>query len=101
MFLELAWAEEARSHLPVVKWMTILSPRRLDMSVRSMATPNEAGNGEVQMKQMPPTLRWVRRWFLLMSSVAEELSRFLWFPPRMFQSVKKLPGEKIQTFPEL
>lgn len=36
-----------------------------------------------------------------MSPIAEGPSRFLWFPPRMLQSVKKLPGEKIQTFPEL
>lgn len=57
VFLEWVWAEEAQSHLPVVKWMTIHSPQRLVMSVRSMATPNGAGNGEAQTKQMPPTSR--------------------------------------------
>ena len=101
VFLEWAWAEETQSHLPAVKWMTTHSPQRLVMSVRSTATPNAAGSGEAQMKQMPPTLRWVRRWFLLMPPIAERPSRFLWFPPRMLQSVIKLPGEKIQTFPEL
>ena len=57
VFLEWAWAEEAQSHLPVGKWMTIPSPQRRVMSVRSTATPNGAGSGEAQMKQMPPTLR--------------------------------------------
>lgn len=60
MSLEWAWAEEAQSHLPVEKWMTIHSPQRLVMSARSTVTPNGAGNGEAQMKQMSPTSRWVQ-----------------------------------------
>lgn len=57
VFLEWAWAEEAQMHRSAVKWMTIHFPQRLAMSVRSMVTPNEAGNEEVQMKQMPPISR--------------------------------------------
>lgn len=60
VYLEWAWAEEAQSHLPAEKWMTIPSPQRLVMNVRSTVTQNGAGNGEAPMKQMPPTSRWVQ-----------------------------------------
>lgn len=59
-FLEWAWAEVAQSHLPVARWMTTHCPQRPAMSVRSMATQNEAGNGEARTKQMPLTSRYVR-----------------------------------------
>lgn len=101
VFLEWAWAGETQSHLPVVKWTTTHSPQRLVMSARSTATPNAAGSGGAQMKQRPPTLRWVRRWLLLGPPTAGRPSRFLCFPPRMLHSMKTLPREKIQTFPEL
>lgn len=49
VFLEWAWAVASQSHRPAVKWMTIPSLQRLVMSVKSTATPNEAGNGETPM----------------------------------------------------
>lgn len=57
VFLEWAWAEEAQSHLPAVRWMTIHCPQKPATNVRSMATPNEAGNGEAQTKRTPRTSR--------------------------------------------
>lgn len=57
VFLEWAWAEEAQSHLPAVRWTTTHCPQKPAMNVRSMATPNEAGNGEAQTKRTPRTSR--------------------------------------------
>lgn len=81
VFLEWAWAEEAQSHLPAEKWMTIPSPQRPVMSVRSTVTRNGAENEEAPMKQMPPTSRWVQSgssWCLLLQKGLPDSCGFLW-----------------------